>query len=280
MRAATLLPLAFLASAPLLPATEGELDALQRRCAEQERQIRQLEIEKQRLEARLRQLESRPESTEPTAAEASEPAPEPAEAAPRPAENRHVVRAGESLARIARRHGTDVATLARLNSLDDPSLIRVGQRLRLPAASTSTSPSADATHVVRPGETLFSIARRHGLSLADIEAANPGVDARKLRVGQELSLGASSPAESPTDTAGEEAEKASPAPTTDETAETGLVHSKPRVRSVRLDEEMTFGDFASRHRMDPAKLNALNGLHLDPSTLLAEGSELYVSAQP
>jgi hypothetical protein len=58
------------------------------------------------------------------------------------------------------------------------------------------------------------------------------------------------------------------------------VSNKPKIRSVRIDKEITFGDFAAVHGMEPAKLNALNGLHLESNTVLAKGSELYVSAQP
>lgn len=47
----------------------------------------------------------------------------------------HVVQAGETLASIARRHGTDYQTLARLNGLGPPYTIRPGQRLRLPGAA-------------------------------------------------------------------------------------------------------------------------------------------------
>ena len=44
------------------------------------------------------------------------------------------------------------------------------------------------THTVARGETLASIARRHGVSLAALETANPGVNPRKLKAGQVLNL--------------------------------------------------------------------------------------------
>jgi ribosomal protein L7/L12 len=37
---------------------------------------------------------------------------------------------------------------------------------------------------------------------------------------------------------------------------------------------------AAAHGTSTAKLNALNGLNLNSSTVLAKGSELYVPAQP
>jgi LysM repeat protein len=48
--------------------------------------------------------------------------------------------------------------------------------------------SAPHTHKVASGETLASIARKQGISLAALEAANPGVNPKKLKAGQVLNL--------------------------------------------------------------------------------------------
>lgn len=47
------------------------------------------------------------------------------------------VQKGDTVYRIARNHGTDVHTITRLNDLKDPSLIRVGQELRVPLKKPS-----------------------------------------------------------------------------------------------------------------------------------------------
>ena len=44
------------------------------------------------------------------------------------------------------------------------------------------------THVVVKGDTLASIARKQGISLAALEAANPAVNPKKLKAGQVLNL--------------------------------------------------------------------------------------------
>lgn len=43
--------------------------------------------------------------------------------------------------------------------------------------------TAGRTHTVKPGETLASIARKYGVKLDALSAANPRVDSRKLQVG-------------------------------------------------------------------------------------------------
>ena len=54
--------------------------------------------------------------------------------------------------------------------------------------TTATKPPTKRTHVVAAGETLASIARKAGVSLPALQAANPGVTPKKLKVGQTLNL--------------------------------------------------------------------------------------------
>lgn len=42
------------------------------------------------------------------------------------------------------------------------------------------------THTIKPGETPITIARKYGIKLEALMAANPKVDARRLQVGQSL----------------------------------------------------------------------------------------------
>lgn len=62
----------------------------------------------------------------------------------------------------------------------------------LMAASTpSARPSVAGTYqtyVVRPGDNLKRIAERHGVALSAVLAANPGVEPRRLRVGQAIRI--------------------------------------------------------------------------------------------
>lgn len=44
------------------------------------------------------------------------------------------------------------------------------------------------SYTVKAGDTLFSIAQSHGTTLEKLQAANPGVDPKKLQVGQALKL--------------------------------------------------------------------------------------------
>lgn len=56
------------------------------------------------------------------------------------------------------------------------------------AAAPTGVLNADGTYAVAPGDTLSKIAKKFGARIDSIEAENPGLDARKLRVGQKIHI--------------------------------------------------------------------------------------------
>lgn len=66
------------------------------------------------------------------------------------------VRPGDTLSRIARKHGTTVDHLADLNGLKDADVIRVGQKLKVPAKPAPAKPSYEPF----PGTGFFHAGRR------------------------------------------------------------------------------------------------------------------------
>ena len=92
----------------------------------------------------------------------------------------HQVRSGETLSGLAGRYGVSVTALAAANDLADPNLIVTGSRLRIPQVVTTR------THTVRAGETLSSIARRYGTSVARLARGNRIADPNLIFVGQRL----------------------------------------------------------------------------------------------
>jgi LysM repeat protein len=55
-------------------------------------------------------------------------------------------------------------------------------------ATADSLPSAARTYVVKEGDTPYSIARRAGVKLDSLMGVNPGLDPRRLKVGQVLNL--------------------------------------------------------------------------------------------
>jgi LysM repeat protein len=108
----------------------------------------------------------------------------------------HVVSQGETLSSIAVRYGTSVAAIVSANGLRNPSFIYSGQRLVIPGASGGTSssqgggaaPSGGTVHVVQRGQSLASIARYYGTSVAAITAANGLRNPNLIYIGQRLRI--------------------------------------------------------------------------------------------
>jgi LysM repeat protein len=107
----------------------------------------------------------------------------------------HVVSYGENLSQIARRYGTTVQAFMSANGLSNPNFVWVGQRLTIPGGSGGGNsrgggsvPAGGSVHVVRQGETLYSIARYYGSTASAIAAANGLKSQNFIWVGQRLHI--------------------------------------------------------------------------------------------
>jgi membrane-bound lytic murein transglycosylase D len=140
---------------------------------------------------------------------------------------KHMVRRGETLSIIAGRYGVSSSEIARVNGLNNPNQIEVGQWLVVPlrggleappvtavtetrASASSASAAADkpvatssssastTTHKVRSGETLALIAGRYGVKSSDLARWNDISDPTHIEVGQVLQIkGSTSAAAAP-----------------------------------------------------------------------------------
>jgi membrane-bound lytic murein transglycosylase D len=121
----------------------------------------------------------------------------------------YTVRPGDNLTRLAREQGVSLEQLKAWNKITGETVL-VGQQLRLTApadatavpvaatAATSRRPKPEvktladspklSTHIVQPGDTLFSIARRFGLSLEELKRLNH-LASDQVKLGQKLVVG-------------------------------------------------------------------------------------------
>ena len=94
----------------------------------------------------------------------------------------HIVQQGESLFSIAREYGITVGDLRSWNNLESDNL-QPGQTIRIapPIAENQIS------HTVAQGETLFSISRQYGVTIAEIQQWND-LRSNNLDLGTELTI--------------------------------------------------------------------------------------------
>ena len=168
----------------------------------------------------------------------------------------HVVQPGETLSEIAKRYGTTVEILQELNDLQDVNYVWYGQRLLIDGGEDApeTAQIADLyqLYTVQPGDTLFRLAGKHGISLTRLMAINGFTSEEWLSVGQELLVPhALAPGAQPVDPV------------------TGLQPSSPlpvmqpgqarlAVHSVQAGESLV--DIAALHEVNPGALARLNDL--------------------
>ena len=98
----------------------------------------------------------------------------------------YVVRGGDTLSSIARKHDLDVDTVADWNRLRRPYSLRVGQRLIIPSQKGASS-SSEITYTVQPGNTLGSIAEIFKVSEKDIKEWND-LGGNSVKPGKKLTI--------------------------------------------------------------------------------------------
>ena len=118
------------------------------------------------------------------------------------------VRVGDTLEKIARRHGTTVKRLCQLNGISQNKVLHPGDRLRVSGTSASASAKSSnagnssasgkseasgnsgktSTYTVRRGDTLGKIAKSHGMSLKELCSLNGISQNKVIREGQKLKV--------------------------------------------------------------------------------------------
>lgn len=112
----------------------------------------------------------------------------------------HTVVKGETLFAIARKYNISIDEIYRLNLELNPKNIKVGDQIVVGYDTSKegkviykevedlyTNPSNNNQHFVKHGETLYSIARKHGLTVTQLKKLN-NLSSNTLEIGQKLIL--------------------------------------------------------------------------------------------
>lgn len=102
----------------------------------------------------------------------------------------HRIQRGETLSHIARRYGVRISHIQRINNLSN-SRIRAGKKLTIPAPimrSQEAFQPNEGEHIVQRGDTLWDIALKYRLSVADLSNINQINSSDVLKPGEILQI--------------------------------------------------------------------------------------------
>lgn len=102
---------------------------------------------------------------------------------PKPKETTYKVKSGDTLSGIASKYGTTYQELAKINNIENPNLIHVGQVLKINGTET---PTQEVTYTVKKGDTLSKIAKKYNTTYQKIAKDNNISDPNKIYAGQKL----------------------------------------------------------------------------------------------
>ncbi len=192
---------------------------------------------------------------------------------------KHRLQKKESLPQLAARHLLDANTLAQLNGLDKPHA-RTGQELRIPKMmyperdyhskryrrgfekSKPSKIGSPNKHIVRKGESFWSIARRYGTSINKLRLWNPGIPSKALRLGQKLNLWVK------TTGTGNVSRKASQR------------ESQGKITRYQVTKGDTLWDIAQREETSVQRIAALNGISSTRPIRVGQKLKLPGASQP
>ena len=103
-------------------------------------------------------------------------------------QTQHVVKAGETLAKIGAQYNLSWSLIAQANGLANPNYIYTGQVLCIPATTTTPPSTCTVQHIVKYGETLHLIALSYGLSWTTVAQANNLTNPNFIYAGQRLCI--------------------------------------------------------------------------------------------
>lgn len=97
------------------------------------------------------------------------------------------VKQGDTLFNISQQYNVRWDLIAQMNGLTEPYMLKPGQSLKIPQATTSKVPGK--IYTILEGDTLSSVAKQYNITVADIVAVNPNLQKSELvTTGQVIKL--------------------------------------------------------------------------------------------
>lgn len=100
----------------------------------------------------------------------------------------HPVSKGDTLYGISRQYSVSIDELCNANGISQSAVLKIGQILKIPSDDTMTENIQTDTYVVQKGDTMYSIARKLGVSVDTLNILNQLSNSSLIKIGQELTV--------------------------------------------------------------------------------------------
>ncbi len=169
----------------------------------------------------------------------------------------YVIKSGDTLSSIAHKYNTTIAKIREANGFKKGQILKLGKVLKMPGNSYVQTtklaqqtnqklikkPSIAATYVIKSGDTLSNIARKHNTTIAKVREANGLKKGQILKLGKVLKMPVNSYAQST------EKKKIKVAKADTNRQDKKLVNALMKIESkklatveVRKDQKISLGD--------------------------------------
>jgi LysM repeat protein len=109
----------------------------------------------------------------------------------------YTIHAGDTLYGLAQRFNTTVEAIIRANPGIDPTSLQLARNICIPVAPGPGPCPGGFPYIIKSGDTFYNIARRYGIAVEALSAANPGVNPNLLGIGQQICVPAVAPPPQP-----------------------------------------------------------------------------------
>ncbi len=163
----------------------------------------------------------------------------------------HTIAKGQSLYSIASMYHVSMDEIIRMNPGSE-SKIKAGQTIKIPQKKAGQA--AQVFHTIQPGETLYKLTQKYGVTAQNICRANPGLNEKNFRIGQVICI----PAPSKTDGSTTTVATATPQPK----AEAPVVAPTPKKQEFqdmhKVKRKETIFSISRQYGITEAELIAAN----------------------
>jgi len=96
---------------------------------------------------------------------------------------------GDTLWSISRKYNTSIEQILVLNDIKNKNILSPGQIIKIPLNNSQITEKEDyITHIVKKGETLWSIAQKYNLEISSLLTINNFIDPHLISIGQEIKI--------------------------------------------------------------------------------------------